>query len=67
MFNCLVTVEFIVNYFKSRIITSLELTVSETKPCWERASHSALRVFARKNVLLCLMYFLSHLVSMLGF
>ena len=26
-------------------------------PCWIRASHSALRVFCRKNVLLCFMYF----------
>ena len=34
--------------------------------CWERASPSALRVCCRKNVLLCFMYFLSHLVSMLG-
>ena len=35
-------------------------------PCWERASHSALEECCRKNVLLCFMYFLSHLVSMLG-
>ena len=34
-------------------------------PCLERASHSALCVCCRKNVLLCFTYFLSHLVSML--
>ena len=35
-------------------------------PCWERACHSALRVCCRRNVLLCFMYFLSHLVGTLN-
>ena len=34
--------------------------------CWERASHSALRVNCRKNVLLCFMYFLTHPASYVG-
>ena len=38
------------------------------KLCWEIASHSVLRVCCRIFffLLLCFMYFLSHLVSMLG-
>ena len=34
--------------------------------CWERASHSPLRVNCRKNVLLCFMYFLTHPASYVG-
>ena len=39
--------------------------LAELLPCLERASHYALRVCCQKNVLLCLMDLLSHLVFML--
>ena len=65
----LVAVEALPNGYlvgKDLVILLFECVVGKMfLASWERSSHSALRVCRRKNVL-CLMYFMSYMVIMLG-